>query len=489
MENKRYFCPVCGYIHEGDLPPRVCPVCGVPGEEFELIENNPRTFTAKVQDAYRCLNCEYIHEGDAPPETCPVCGLTADGFELIAKHKAGSSDYDGHVVIIGAGIAGLSCAKTLREESKNITITILSAEEGLPYYRLNLTRFLNGTIDASDLTYYDQYSLDQLRIAYHPRSLVTGIDPNEKVIELSSGRKISYDKLVIATGAHPFVPPFEGTGLLGVRSLRTKEDANEILSNLESEPSAIILGGGVLGLEAAAGLAARGGKVTVVEGAPWLMPRQLNQQAANYLSAYLENLGVDLVYGFSSESIIREGTHLKLVGKDGRVLKAHQIILATGVRPNTYLGRLAGLTVNKGIVVDDHMRTSHDAIYACGDVAEHYGLVYGLWNIALAQGEVAAQSILGLPGTFGSVPSSSSLKVLDVNVFSVGQITIEDASYQTYEAVGMEDYMMVLIKDKKMIGAIAINHKHKAMLLKGAVESGKQLTGEIKTLNDVLAQL
>ncbi len=477
-----YKCSICGYVVTGDNIPEICPVCGAPQEAFELEEATSVKVEAK---AFRCLNCEYIHKGEEAPEICPVCGLSKEHFEPVEDSKVSNLNSTiKKIVILGGGIAGLSAAESIRERSSDVEILLITNEDRLPYYRLNLTRLMAKEIEASELSIHDQYWYDEQRIQVLKNRVVTEISRKDKRIELFDGDRIDYDRLIVAIGAHPFIPPIKGISQSTVTSIRSMGDVALVEDNLKAGDRCIIMGGGVLGLEAASALASQGIKVTVVEGSKWLMPRQLNQAASELVEKSLKDIGIEVVYEFKTKEVICEDD-TKLIAIDGRTLSSDYVIVSTGVRANTYLLRMAGLEVNQGLVVDDYMCTSDPDIYAAGDITEHYGVVYGLWNIALYQGRIAGYNILGGDMKFGGVPRSNTLKVLSIDVFSIGEIVELDGSYELYEKSDNQTYIMFMLKESHLVGAIAIGYSNIAHKLKKAVEEMKHIPMDYRTEKEI----
>ena len=265
-KNKLWRCSVCGYVHEGEAPPDACPVCGVSASEFEDI-TPAEAPDGGVSTSWRCVVCGYIHNGDDPPDECPVCGAPVSEFEEVESGAAETAAHAaaGRIVIVGAGIAGLSAAEGAREAAPEAEIIVISDEQAPPYYRMNLTRYLAGEIKDDTLPLHPETWYAEQRIDLRPGKQLVKIMPDGKRIALRSGESLEYDKLIIATGAHPFVPPIPGSDLPHVHTLRTADDAKEILSILEKGSQVVCIGGGILGLETAGALARHGAGVTVIE--------------------------------------------------------------------------------------------------------------------------------------------------------------------------------------------------------------------------------
>ncbi|NTV90211.1 MAG: FAD-dependent oxidoreductase [Clostridiales bacterium] len=480
---KSYRCAVCGYIHVGSHPPVNCPVCGAPAEEFEEYEDGKQQLKP-ANNSWRCLNCEYVHEGSSPPAVCPVCGAKSDTFEPYEK-KHSDQPKDGMLkaIIIGGGIAALSCAEEIRNNSEKAEITMISKEKHFPYYRLNLTRFLAGETDKDSLTIYPESWYKEKRISLITGKEVHEIHKEQKSIQLEDGTSIPYDRLILANGAHPFIPPIQGSDLKNVVTVRTMEDSEFILEKMKSVKACICIGGGILGLEVAGAIAKSGVHVLLLEGSEWLMPRQLNRKAAARLKEYLKTIGVEVKENASTQEITGsekcEGVRLST----GELLPAELVIITAGVRPNTNLARKSGLEVNSGMVVDNHMRTSEEDIYGAGDVTEHNGMLYGLWNAAQFQGKIAAQNVMGINSQFGGIPRSNVLKVLGLDMFSIGQFSPLDGSYYQYEKETPEYYYNFIVRDGRIVGSIVMGDKTLSIKVKQAVERGIDFPHEL--YNDV----
>lgn len=198
-----------------------------------------------------------------------------------------------------------------------------------------------------------------------------------------------------------------------------------------------------------------------------------------------------MLYNYRTRSITETKKGLRVTDQEERIFDVDYVILATGVRPNTYIARKTHLEVDKGVVVDNYMKTSDDHIYAAGDITEHYGLVYGLWHVAMYQGgKIAALNLLGGNIAFGGVPRSNTLKVLDIDLFSVGEIRPIDGSYSIYEEVKEDAYITFLVHDQQLVGSIAIGYKDYTHRIQKAVESGKFFKPEeLRSTTEILKSM
>jgi nitrite reductase (NADH) large subunit len=493
-KTRAWVCSVCGYVHHGAEPPDCCPVCGASGDLFEPYEEPGQHAPAPAVNQWRCLNCEYIHDGDEPPEVCPVCAAAADRFEPYTPSPAIVQEVKEKlkVVIVGAGIAGVSAAESLKKSSPGAEITILSKESDFPYYRLNLTRYLAGEVSADQLPlhppeWYDQQGINLLR-----SSELNTIDLENKELTLRDGSRLNYEKLVLTAGSHPFVPPVTGVNKENVSVLRTRGDADRILEVNKEGGRCVCIGGGLLGLETAGALARRGADVTILEGHGWLLPRQLNKEAGERLEVHASSLGISLQKKARAREIIGDERVRAVLLDDGTTLPAELVIIATGVRSNSYLARLAGLEVHHGIVVDDRLRTSNPDVYAAGDIAEHRGVTYGTWGPSQFQGTIAGLNVSGTTAEFVGIPRTNMLKVLGYDLFSVGQILTEDASYETMDAEINGHYFYFVFRDNHMVGAILLGDTELSAEVKTTVEKRLDCSDILKKrpgANDIISYL
>ncbi len=470
-ESNSWKCSVCGYVSDTVAPPESCPVCGVPQEKFEKYEL-PRAAGEKPY-YWRCMVCSHQHKGAEPPANCPVCGVGSEKFEGIKKTQDNAVvENNDNIVIAGAGIAGLAAAEEIRRISETIEITMIHREKNLPYYRLNLTRYIAGEISSDVLPIHPESWYKDNRINLLTVDSIVDINAIEKIVELSDGRKIDYNKLVLTTGSHPFQPPVPGSGLDGVTTLRYRQDADSIIEQSGKIKDVVVIGGGVLGLEVAGALSARNSNlnITIIEGYDYLMPRQLNKKASEYLKNHLNDLGINIVLNTSANEIKGNDAAEEVLLANGERLPAQLVIFSVGVRPATYLARGCNLKVNHGVIVDDNMETSTPGIYAAGDIAEHRGVVYGLWNAAMFEGKIAGMNAAGKKAEFGGIPRSNTLKVLDVNLFSIGSFNACDGSCLFVEDEAMNQYSYILFRDSKIEGAVLYGDTSKSALIKTAIE-------------------
>jgi nitrite reductase (NADH) large subunit len=427
----------------------------------------------KAYRRWRCLNCSYVHEGDAPPAFCPVCGEPSESFQPIEEEevRGEAAASQKRVVIIGAGIAGVSAAESVRKASPSAPVQLISMEKANPYYRLNLTRYLAGEITDDALPIFPESWFDDHSIEFSRGREVDTFSLEEKSLRLDNGRDIGFDRLVMAMGSHPFTPPVPGTHLENVVTLKTIEDAQRILDAVEKGIECVIIGGGILGMETAGALAKRGADVTLLESHEYLMPRQLNREASARMRQHVEKIGITLREKARTKEIMGDYRVREVMLENGDTVPAGLVILATGIRPNTYLARKLGLSVNRGIVVNNYLESSAPEVFAAGDVAEHNGVVYGTWSISQYQGNIAGMNAQGMGLAFGGLPRSNTIKVLGIDLFSIGQFEPEDGSYLVKQYSTDTAFFHFLFHDGKMQGSILLGDTSIGPQVKKAIES------------------
>jgi len=490
-----WVCMVCGYVHRGSEPPETCPVCGAPASDFEKREEKPAEPAAVKPTQWRCLICGYVHVGPEPPTTCPVCGALADDFEALAEKVAVAPAASGaarRVVILGAGIAGLSAAEAAREASPDAEITLISKEPDLPYYRLNLTRYLAGEIEEAALPIHPEAWYAEQRIRLLQGTEATAIDLQKGTVDLGGGNHLGFDRLIVTCGAHPFIPPIPGAEREGVTVLRTLAHAQQIRGALKTDMPCVCIGGGILGLETAGALVRHGVQVTLLEGYDWLLPRQLNQEAGRLLERHVEAMGITIRRRSKPLAILGDKHVQGITLENDTLLPAQLAVIATGVRSNSHLARRAGLEVKQGIVVNSSLSTAHPSILAAGDVAEHHGTLYGLWEPARYQGTIAGMNAVGQANEFGGLPRTNTLKVLGIDLFSIGAIMPTDASFDVIHNEQDGSYYRFLFKDGRLAGAILLGDTALAGTVAKALKEGSDfsaLLGKGPTASDVCAAL
>lgn len=361
-----------------------------------------------------------------------------------------------HLIVIGNGMAGCRAVEEILErDASRYRITIFGAEPRVNYNRIMLSPLLAGEKSFEDIIINGQEWYDDNGIELVAGDPVVAIDRVAKTATSRSGRVEAYDKLILATGSDPFIIPVPGHDLQGVISFRDMDDVGSMLRAAAGGGDAVVIGGGLLGLEAAHGLSLRGMKVTVIHLMNTLMERQLDEAAGWLLKTELEKRGQKILTTADTAEICGNGKVEGVRLKDGREIPASIVVMAVGIRPNVKLARDAGLAIGRGIHVDDHLVTSDPDILSVGECVEHAGQVYGLvapiWDMcrSLADGLVAKRG-----GYTGSV-TSTKLKVSGIDVFSAGDFSGGDGC----EDIVMRDasrgvYKRVIVREDKVVGAV-----------------------------------
>lgn len=389
------------------------------------------------------------------------------------------------LVIIGNGVAAINTAHTVLKAQPDTDITVFSEEPYYYYPRPRLWEFLPGKISLEQLYFYPPDWYEQRGIDVRLGTPVARIAPADRSVVLQNGQEVAYDCLLLANGGLPFIPPIQNVTCPGVFSLRNVKDALAIRAYAERVRSVVVIGGGLLGLESARGLKELGLEVTVVEVAPWLLPRQLDEQGAAVLRQTFDDMGIKTMTGVVSQAIEGEKQASGVLLKDGRSIPGELILVSAGVRSDTALAVAAGLQVNRGVVVDEHMRTSDPNIYAAGDVIEFQERGYGIIPAAIEQARVAGASLSGQsePVYRGTIPSNT-LKVVGISLTTVGAINAPDGNYREYR---MSDptkglYKKLVVNDNKLIGAILMGFPKEMARVTRMVREQEPLTSSVEEL-------
>jgi nitrite reductase (NADH) large subunit len=365
------------------------------------------------------------------------------------------------ILLVGNGLAGTIFAKTLREQNQKHEIDIYT-EEGFPYYpRPNLIEFLAGNLSLERMFPFSEGWFKERNIGLHLNAHVESIFPDTKEIEVVGGKRVKYDVLVLANGAYSFIPPFKGADMKGVFSLRTLNDAFEILEYLQDHSKVALIGGGLLGIEIARALKARGADIKIVEFFPYLLPRQLDPEAGSLLKTQIEKMGIEVYLGVVTEEILGTVEAQGLRFKGGNEMEINMAVVAAGVRPNIAIAADAGLEVDKGIIVNKFLQTSDPNIYAAGDSVQFQDKIWGIIPASFDQAKIAAQNVLGLNSKYTPTVISNSLKVVGLDVTSIGTFNPEEGTCEEFRKIDEEKglYKKVAVQDDHVIGAIWMGTK------------------------------
>ncbi len=414
------------------------------------------------------------HVGE-PPETDLI---DCFGAYMATQHKhdipSGNSDSQQmRVVVIGGGPVGARAAAKLAASAKDVDVTVLSTEAFEPYNRVKLTPLLAGDVQFGEITTPDLSDpKDNLTVRTGLRA--TSIQRNQNLVRTIDGQVWPYDKLIIATGSRANVPGIPGRDLSGVFTFRSAQDASALLARSISARRVVVIGGGLLGLEAARGMQRRQAHVTVVEHENRIMPRQLDAEAGTLLMQEIEALGVSVKTGVAVKEILGEDRVTSLALADGSQIPCDTVIVCAGVRANTELAQDAKLPFGRGIVVDDTMRTADPDIFAIGECAEHDQTVQGLVGPGFEQADVAVAQILGEAKTYTRAIPATKLKVIGAEVFSVGEIEQLEVAQGVRSHTWSEGqkYRRIFIRKGVLVGAVAVGSWDQASRVQSAVKQG-----------------
>jgi nitrite reductase (NADH) large subunit len=362
------------------------------------------------------------------------------------------------LIVVGNGMAGVACVEQVLKFRHDFDITIFGDETHVNYNRILLSSVLAGEKSADDIVLNDLDWYRSNNIQPRLGARVTDVDPHNKRITTSDGSTTDFDRLILATGSSAFVPKMAGVDKKNVFVFRTLDDTRALLEKSRPACKAVVIGGGLLGLEAARGLQVQGCDVTVVHLADSLMEKQLDPTGGMYLARKMENLGVRVLLRKQTQALLGNGRVEGLQFACGSGIEADLVVIAAGIRPNVDLGRSAGLEVRRGIVVNDYMETSHSDIFAVGECTEHRGQLFGLVAPLLEQGKVLAATITGNRGpVFAGAAPAAKLKIMGVDVFSAGSTEeAEGAEVVRYEDPALGIYKKLMIKNNRLHGVVLV---------------------------------
>jgi len=388
------------------------------------------------------------------------------------------------LVIIGGGMAATRFVDEVSEQAPGrFDITLIGEERQLPYNRVLLSSLLAQAVEAADLELKPHAWWDERGVTLVRGARATAIDTGERLVRLQSGHVIPYDALVLATGSEPVLLPLPGAELPGVVTFRNHEDVSSMLAKSGSKCRATVIGGGLLGLEAAYGLAKAGTDVTVVHLADRLMERQLDARAGALLKSALEVRGIRVHLEAETAAIEGDSHVERLCLADGSQLQADLIVMAAGIRPRTELARDAGLAVDRGIVVDDQMRASAADVYAIGECAEHRATCYGLVEPAYEQAAALAAHLSGAKAAYSGSLLATNLKVSGVGVFSAGDFLGGAGTEQiVFSDPDQGSYRKLVLKDGRLTGAVLLGDTADGLWYLDLMRSCESLTAIRSTL-------
>ncbi|VYU59566.1 MBL fold metallo-hydrolase [Clostridium tertium] len=422
---------------------------------------------------WKCVICGEIFESETVPEICPVCGAGSDQFvEIKREVTTYSIDKEETYVIIGNGAAGFYAAKAIKERNASAIIKLVSNEDTHSYVRTQLSDLITEEITESFYlarsNWYKENNIIEILGAN-----VNTVDRETKTVRLDNGQGIRYDKLILANGSYNFVPPtkvvIDGSeteinswtynGVNGIHTIKKLCDVKALKEDLTDSKNVLIIGGGLLGLEAAWEVQKRNINVTVVELAERMLPRQLDSDGSALFESLVNKTPVKVLLGEAVDYITADSNSVSSVKlKSGKVIEADTVIFSVGVRSNIFLAQPIGVQCNRGVIVDQYMKTNVDNIFACGDVAEYDGVYYGNWPAAIEMGKVAGANATGDNIKFEKFVSSTVFQAMDTQVFSAGTVNFDDPAL---EKIGYVDslnnkYAKLFFNNSILVGGILI---------------------------------
>lgn len=434
-------------------------------------KENPRKKSG-TRTLVKCLVCGEIF--DSSIEVCPVCGVGKENFVSVeVEENTFRNDTKNCYVILGNGIAGLQAAAAIRERDKTGDIVMISEEPYRTYNRPMLTKSIMAELDEEQIAVQDASWYEENHIQLVLGKEVTEIQPETHTVILEDGSQFLYTKLIYAAGARCFVPPINGAGKKGVVAIRGLKDVKEIETMLPSVKHVIVIGGGVLGLEAAWELKKSKCDVTVLEAAPMLMGRQLDEPAAELLKKIAKEQGIDIHTGVQVVEFTGEDQVSSVLLADGREFPAELVIISAGVRANTAVIEKSGVKTEKAVVVNERMETSAADIYACGDCAEFEGINYAIWPEASEQGRIAGANASGDELVYQEVSSGLSFHGMKTALFAAGDNGKNpNLIYKTVEFkdMGKKHYQKLYFLNNRLCGVILIGDVSRMAELTEALE-------------------
>ncbi|MEG1548267.1 MAG: FAD-dependent oxidoreductase [Clostridia bacterium] len=426
----------------------------------------------KTTGQVKCLICGEVF--DSSLSVCPVCGAGSENFVQVEAASASFSlDTDQVFLVLGGGVAAVSAAESIRQRNDDANIVIIHSEPTLPYNRPMLTKSIAADTPGN-IAIHDENWYEHNRI-YLVHGVVEAIDPTIREVLLSGGDRYIYDKCIYALGAESFIPPIPGTELPGVISIRAISDVERLRTLLHGVNDVVLIGGGVLGLEAASELKKLKKHVSVVELAPRLMGRQLDEEGSAVIKNACEAAGISVMTGVTIAGIRGEDGVQSVELGDGTSLPAQLVVMSCGIRANVAVAKAAGAQVGKAIVVDEHMQTSLSGIFAAGDCAEYSGINYAIWPEASEQGRVAGANAAGDRIAYGAFSPAVTFMGLNTALFALGDVgTAADKQYEIIKPISgdtvLEKYYFL---NERLCGCILVGDISKLasvmdMLARGA---------------------
>lgn len=381
------------------------------------------------------------------------------------------------IVVIGGGVAAFNAIKAIRESDSNINIHLIQNEPIYPYYRTRLTKSLFDDLDPEKIYLQKKEWYEQRNVNLYLGKEVVSVDTDKDTVSLNDGSTIKYSKLLLANGASNFKPPIEGIDKENVYTIRNLNNIQIIKEHVDNKNSILHIGGGIQNLEAAWAFCSHGKEVVIVEFMDRLMPRQLDSRASEILKKAVEATNTKVVLNTEVVAIsgdtkvdgaLLKNRNASSQSESGDYIACDMVIYSVGIRSNKKLYENTAININMGVIVDDHMRTNLDNVYAAGDITEYNGKVGGLWPIAIEQGKISGYNIVGKDVSYTEILPVTNMNAFNLNVFSIGVIDEGSATHILVDdPLDDKSYMRLFIKDNSIIGAIIIGEiKYNNMIKK-----------------------
>lgn len=444
-------------------------------------KENPKK-TKGARKLVKCLVCGAVF--DSSIEICPVCGVGQENFvEVDAEETEFSNDTKNYYVILGNGAAGHYAAEAIRKRDRTGTIIMISNEPYRTYNRPMLTKSIMADLDEEQIAVEGESWYRENKIYQILDHEVVKIDVKAKEVYLDDGNKYHYTKLIYALGSECFIPPIQGIDKEGVFAVRRLEDTKKISERLKETRHAVVIGGGVLGLEAAWELKKANCDVTVLELAPVLMGRQLDKAAGDMLKKISEGQGIQIHTGVQIEVLEGEEKVSGVRLADGTVIPAELVIVSCGVRANTGIAKEAGIDIERAVIVNEKMETNIPDIYACGDCAQYEEINYAIWPQAVEEGKVAGAQAAGDDITYTTVPAALSFHGMNTALFAAGDNGQNpNLIYKTVEFKDetKKQYQKYYFLNNRLCGVILIGDTSRMAEMTEALQKKKQYKEIIK---------
>ena len=389
-------------------------------------------------------------------------------------------------IIIGQGIAGATAAEMLRKLDPERPVTVITDECDYVYSRIDLPDIITGKYEPAASALRTAEDFANAGITCIMGETAAALLPDLKVVELSSGRRLTYHKLLLATGSLPVVPPVPGAGAPGVYSLWTMRQAMELIGAAGKARSAVVVGAGLIGLKTALALKKRGLNVTVVEKLPRVLPRQLDGESSGMVAEAVRDRGIEVLVDTGVDGIVAKNGAVDGVNAGGRVIAADMVVMAIGVKANMGLAVAAGIGTGRGITVDEFQRTSDPDVYAAGDAAEIVDPLTGdrtipaIWPVAVEQGRIAASNMAGCGASYDGAIAMNAVEIAGMPMVSIGDIEGR-AGDDVLAARKGNAYRKVVIRDGKIRGVLFLGDIRQAGVI-GRLISCRVETADIEKL-------